>query len=96
MRDDRQRQEGDLQERFRQDAAKRLGGLAQCFQSVRHLSNGCRLIRPAIGSASSAVILPAIGDREAAAQRDQPVDGDRHVVVVRADDGDVVAVMADR
>ena len=57
---------------------------------------GRSLIRPAIGSASSARTAPSDDDDEAALERDEAVDRRRHVGVVGADDADVVAVMADR
>ena len=59
-------------------------------------SNGRSLIRPATGSASSAITLPSHRRHEAALDLDQPVDRRGHVGIVAADDADIVAVVADR
>ena len=42
------------------------------------------------------MILPPSRDREAALDLAQAIDGGRHVGLVRPDDAEVVAVMADR
>ncbi len=96
MRDDRQGQEGHLQEGFGQDAVERPGSVAQMMQVMGDLFEAFQTHEPGNGQGEFGRHPAAIGDRKAAAQLDQAIDRRGHVRVIGADHGDVVAVMPHR
>ena len=96
MRDHRQRQERDLQERLGKRDAERPRGRAERKQRV---ADGLeRAVAHQAGDRQRQLGPDrAVGGHDKAAlERDDAVDRHRHVAVVGADDADVVAVMPDR
>ena len=96
MRDHRQRQERELQERLGHGEPMARAARRSSRSRAATSSNGRSLIRPAIGSGSSALTSPPATGDEAALQLDQPVHRAGHVAVVVADHDQIVAVVADR
>ena len=95
MRDHRQRQEGDLQERFCERHAEALGRRAQRDQPLAHVLEAGQAHQPGDGERQFGDDLAAFGHREAPLDLAQPVDRGGHVRFVRSDDAEVVAVVAD-
>ena len=96
MRDHRQAQEGQLQERLFQHHPQRPARpRAARPASSRTSSNGSRLISPATGSASSASTRPPSTTTNPPSISRQPVRRHRHVGVIRPHHRDVVVVVAD-
>ena len=77
--------------------AERLGGAAQRDQRLAHLLEGSRgSSGPATGSASSASTSPSSTTTKPPLISRKRLTARRHVLVVDADDADVVAVVPDR
>ena len=77
MRDDRQGKERDLQERFGQHAAERLGGVAQGMQLFGDRFEGLEAHQAGDRQGQFGGDFALIGDGEAAADFDQAVDRQR-------------------
>ena len=91
MRDHRQRQEGDLQEGFGQCDAQPARGFAQrATAASRTCSKGWSLINPATRQCQLGLDNTSPGHDETAPDFGQPVDGDRHIRLIRADHDDIV------
>lgn len=95
MRDHRQRQKGELQEGLFQRGAQGEGGLAQMVQGVSHALVRFEAHQAGDGQGDLAGDLAVMDDDEAAFDLAETIDGKCHVVVIDADDADIMAVMPD-
>jgi len=96
VRNDREGEKRKVQERLGEPASHGLNGRAQSIEMVGHSLKRLQAHEAGKGQGQLGQDAPTLDGDESSAQRQQPIDGHRHILVVRAHHAEVVTVMPDR